>query len=642
LYQLGLRTGYYRRKTSGDTLQTDLPAQSYNFRPVVRLPSRAKLIKILDRDGKAQLLAEADEILAGKVRLFGAAPAPLQLTPSGPLEHWTRWEGGIAENDHEINDIKFIWEAGRFGWAYTLGRAYILTGEDLYADAFWAYVETFLDANPPYMGPHWASAQEAALRLVAFVFAMQVFENAPATTQERIKRLGQAVAKHANRIPPTLVYARAQNNNHLLSEAVGLYTAGCALPYHPEALRWRELGWHWFNQGVQSQFSEDGAYMQHSANYHRLALQLALWMRLLVCGRGQNFPPQTEKCLAAAARWLLTLLDPHNGCTPNLGANDGAYILPLTVCPFNDYRPVLGAAGLAFLGESNFEPGVWDEMAAWLAPAGQRDEPVLSSSVHPQDSPLVLRSPDGDNWAYLRAARFNDRPGHADQLHLDLWWRGLNLAQDAGTYLYNAPSPWTNALTHTGVHNTITINGEEQMTPAGRFLYLNWAQAQVLAHDVDDDDFRERLVVQHNGYHRLGVIHQRSVSLKKDESWVIEDTLIPVKSLASRNSPVAVALNWLLPDWPWEVVEDDDKITVRVRSPFGWVGLDLYGDQNAGLPKLQIVRAGELVFGVGKISETWGWSSPTYGDKMPALALRYSLNAAPPFILKSEWLFPSE
>ena len=33
-----------------------------------------------------------------------------------------------------------------------------------------------------------------------------------------------------------------------------------------------------------------------------------------------------------------------------------------------------------------------------------------------------------------------------DQLHLDLWWRGLNIAQDAGTYLYNADPPWDNPL----------------------------------------------------------------------------------------------------------------------------------------------------------------------------------------------------
>ena len=84
-----------------------------------------------------------------------------------------------------------------------------------------------------------------------------------------------------------------------------------------------------------------------------------------------------------------------------------------------------------------------------------------------------------ETWAYLRAARFTGRPGHADQLHLDLWWCGLNVAQDAGTYLYNAPPPWDNALARSEVHNTLVVNGLEQMTRAGRFLYLERAQARV-------------------------------------------------------------------------------------------------------------------------------------------------------------------
>ena len=72
-------------------------------------------------------------------------------------------------------DVKWVWEAGRFGWAFTLGRAYRLCADERYPQAFWDYTEAFWQANPPYRGPHWLSAQEAALRLMALVFAGQVF-----------------------------------------------------------------------------------------------------------------------------------------------------------------------------------------------------------------------------------------------------------------------------------------------------------------------------------------------------------------------------------------------------------------------------------------------------------------------------------
>ena len=121
----------------------------------------------------------------------------------------------------------------------------------------------------------------------------------------------RAVADHAARIPPTLVYARAQNNNHLLSEAAGLYTAGLALPDHPQAAHWRELGWKWLNHAFQRQIAADGTYTQHSTNYHRLMLQAALWVHALPAPG----PSLAQRTLQASwlprPRWLHALLDPH-------------------------------------------------------------------------------------------------------------------------------------------------------------------------------------------------------------------------------------------------------------------------------------------------------------------------------------------
>ncbi len=65
LYKLGLATGHYRRLTN-------IPPQedSWILNPILPLPSRNELLKVLGQDGQAQLLAEADEIVEGKVRLF--------------------------------------------------------------------------------------------------------------------------------------------------------------------------------------------------------------------------------------------------------------------------------------------------------------------------------------------------------------------------------------------------------------------------------------------------------------------------------------------------------------------------------------------------------------------------------------------
>jgi len=288
LYKVGLRTGHYRRLIEDrrpPTGENGLPATVHSL---FTLPDRDQLAELLGEEGQRTLISQADEIVDGKFRMFSGEPAEIKLTFDQPLQHWTVYETGkksLSTFISPYNDIKFIWEPARFGWAYTLGRAYHLTKNETYAKAFWRYFETFTEGNPPNLGPHWMNGQEVAIRLMAFVWASQVFGTPPvdgeetvaASSAERRARLAGAVAAHAARILPTLLYARAQNNNHLVTEAAGLYTAGLALSDYPRASRWRALGWRWLNWAFRRQVSDYGEYIQHSTNYHRVMLQAALW-----------------------------------------------------------------------------------------------------------------------------------------------------------------------------------------------------------------------------------------------------------------------------------------------------------------------------------------------------------------------------
>jgi hypothetical protein len=649
-YQLGLRSGYYRRVTSSPP---QIPAGV--FQPVIHLPSRQELTNALGEQ-TGSLLEEAAEIVQGRVRLFGGKPVPLELVPPSPLAHWTAYD--LGSQSIKAADVKFIWEPARFGWAFTLGRAYLLTGDESYPQSFWEQVETFLAANPPYQGPNWCSGQEVGLRLLALVFALQVFAPSPQTTTERATHLTQAIAAHATRIPPTLVYARAQNNNHLLTEAAGLYTAGLALAEHPSSPGWRELGWRIFNRALQAQIASDGGYIQHSTNYHRLMLQAALWTGSLTTG---NQPPpalplESRLQLAAATNWLMALVDPSSGRVPNLGPNDGANILPFSSCPFDDFRPITQAAASAYLGERPLPSGPWDEMRLWFRAAALGGDKVVPLQGHQtlkasRAQPHILRNPSQVSWAYLRAARFDARPGHADQLHMDLWWRGLNVALDPGTYLYNTSPPWDNSLARTDVHNTITLNGHDQMTRAGRFLWLDWAQAQIASCQIAEDGSLISLTAQHNGYLQSGVLHKRSIE-PRQHGWWVKDELLPCGRRHKGKTLTQARLHWLLPDWPWELTADDSQegkpgaYCLRVQSAYGWVNLQIQttpGTPNQGADTsqhIQLVRAGELLSGNGKVSPIWGWTSPTYNLKLPALSFSIYQAGTLPLSYTSRWVFP--
>jgi len=688
LYWLGLHTGYYRKVTPERGKVVEVDEKLLRFRLPFPLPDKEQLMSILDEEAISAILSEAKNVCKGEVRLFGANWVPLVLALNEELEHWTVYAMGkdaIADK-HTPVDWKLVWEHGRFGWVLPLAQAYILTGDENYAEVFWDFTLKFLLANPVNMGPHWMSAQEVAIRLMALTFALGVFYNSVHSIDERKYFLAKAIAQHAERIPPTLVYARSQRNNHLLTEAAGLLTAGLVLPQHPSAEQWRRDGWSWLNKGFQDQIAEDGSYIQQSTNYHRLMLQVALWVNTVVSNAPEellqfskedvetasaippliinqpssSFPEATNEKLVKAVNWLADLLEESNGRVPNLGPNDGAYLFPLTSNPFDDFRPVLKAASMAFVGKPLLPSGIWDEMALWFLGSEKlrkMEKVSAEKGLAPKQNPTVIRLNQYASWGYLRSANFYARPGHADQLHFDLWWNGVNIARDAGTYRYTDAKPWDNALTTTQVHNTITIERKDQMTPVGRFLYLDWAQAYVISHNRSFQGGWENLVVQHDGYKRLGVIHQRSVTAIATGNWLIEDTLTPVDDSQKLSEEVfRFSLHWLVPDWEWEIPEagEENLCVIRLLSPYGWIILNLETHREQSVEKTnhlnaeksvyncRIIRAGKLLYGDGKANPVMGWYSPTYNVKEAAVSIELEIESQIPFTITSEWQFPEE
>ncbi len=630
LYKLGLLTGYWWLRTprkSKFTGAADVEIiEKYASDPPIfplTVPDSETLRDLLG-DEIHSVLRTAEEVIQNNMWFYGGTLQSIRLSAENNKRHWTKFRSELDE------DIKDIWESARFGWIYPLGRAYVITKNERYSEAFWDLAETFFDENPPNNGPNWISAQEVAIRITAMTFAWQVFVNSPHSTHARLVRLITAIADHAVRIPPTMVYARAQNNNHLLIEAVGLFTAGQLLSELPRSKDWRETGWRWINEALENQIDDDGTYIQHSMNYHRLMLHAAMWVTTFAVKMNIMVPPIEREKLASVAGWMMAQFDPLSGGMPNLGSNDGALLLPFSSRDISDFRSLVQTASRMFFDKPFLPPGIWDEAGLWLGLPPNRTEPEIGTKF---TSPGVHKIGDSYSWATIRAAQFNSRPAHADQLHVDLWWLGYNIASDAGTYRYTAPDPWNNTLSGTAVHNTITVEGQDQMLPAGRFLWLKWAQAKILEQESNSDS----ICAEHNGYVRMGVIHRRKLTRVNPDKWLVEDTFHPSESIGEMRK---FCLHWLLPDWPWEF----DSSILKLQAPCGTVKLmvtSVSSDRTAQSQghEIQIIRAGDTLEGPSEETGIFGWVSPTYGHKVPAISLRYHFRGAPPFRIISKWQF---
>ena len=192
----------------------------------------------------------------------------------------------------------------------------------------------------------------------------------------------------------------------------------------------------------------------------------------------------------------------------------------------------------------------------------------------------------------VRCAEYRARPHHADQLHVDFWWRGINICCDAGTYLYNGDPPWTNGLVTTAVHNTVTVDDQDQMTPYSRFLWLDWSHGRVT---YDEPDYWEGY---HDGYTRLAapVIHRRGIQ-RLNDTWIIADEL-------TSDSPHDYALHWLIPKMPYNVVGSSITLQTCQGEFFIRTSVD------------------NIDLKVGDSKSVRGWRSSSYGQKEPALSFR--------------------
>lgn len=539
-----------------------------------RTPDSAILDRVISASAKARTVAVADDYCRGRFLFYSkhthdlGRPVNWLLNPFTGAEHHTRTHWcDYPTFSATAGDIKDVWEPSRFACAFWVARAYALTGDDKYAEAFWELFESWCGQNPPNMGPNWKCGQETALRTMAWCFALYAFWSAPATTPDRIVALVKVLALQAERIANNIDYAVSQKNNHAISEAVGLLTTALLFPELKGAARWHAIGRSVLENEVRRQVYEDGSYVQHSMNYHRLMLHDCLWAIRLAALNDQPLSDELAAAVHRADEFLFQMVDPHTGRAPNCGANDGALVLPLNSCDYLDYRPVVQSCRYLANQEKAYPAGDRDEDLLWLFGPQTLQAPVSDQGRTSNESPVggyyTLQGKDA--WAMVRCQTYRDRVGHVDLLHLDLWAEGVNLLRDCGSYRYFvADGPELGGyLKSIEAHNTIVVDGKSPLRPVSRFTLLPWPKAELSHFRVSP----ERIDWQgsHFAYDRRfpGLVHTRRITVDVPRNrWDIADQV-------QGSGHHQLTLRWHLP--PTAEMSRRDSNTVRLQLPCGWV-----------------------------------------------------------------------
>jgi hypothetical protein len=566
----------------------------------------------------ANLLRTAERATRGEIECFarwtGHFGEPIDWHRN-PVNN-ARWEA-TAPWQHALvgqepaGDVKLSWEVARFPHAYHMSRsaAFFPEAAPRFASALATQIREFTAANPYGFGIHWASGQEVAFRLLAWLFSADtLLTRAGEASLSPVLR--EALLAGAGHIEKNLNYARlAVYNNHLLSEALALFAVGALLPDVPKACVWRDLGRGILDAESRLQFYPDGGYIQQSHNYHRVAVQDLLWACAFAKSMGDRPSSSWLEALDRSTQFLVAHQNAGDGRLPNYGSNDGSMPGVFSTCDFGDFRPALQTANVLVHRRRLYEPGPWDEMAAWFLGPTALDEPLAlprrTSVSFNHTGYHVLRGLEEGAFATFRCGSLLDRFSQIDMLHLDVWWRGLNVLTDAGSYLYNDRPKWHNHFMRTGCHNTVAIDGRDQMLHFRQFKVLYRIRAR-LVHFEDNADWA-MCAGEHHGYQRHPghCVHSRSVLFLKDDLWVVVDHIVGDGSHAIR-------LHWLCGDFPYS--NDAGAGRLMLNTAVGDFCVQVLDAGGHGIP-------GDVV--AGREDPPRGWLSRYYGEKtaVPSLAV---------------------
>lgn len=492
----------------------------------------------LENKAVVTLKESVDRILGGEIQFFSGEwkdlgvnydwltnPSTGHKYDSG--KHWSE----IPDLSSDSGDIKYVWETSRFTWLLTLIRNDYHNDDD-HSEFVFQKIESWIDSNPVNLGPNWICSQEISLRILNWCYALHFYKNSCALTEERWDKIQNVIYWSLHHVYNHIDFSRiAVRNNHTISETLFLSMSEVLFPFIPETAKWSRNGIKWFEQEIEYQIYEDGTFLQFSMNYHRVVIQLLSLGISIVTLSGKSFAEHIYEKAYKSVNFLLQCSDDKSGYLPNYGSNDGAWFFPLSSTDYRDFRPQLNTLHKLLTGTDLYEDALIKEDSYWMGVTScVVEKPYLKIKVHYGLSSFVnggyylIR--DKEAFSFIKCGSYKDRPAHADNLHLDLWYKGSNVLCDAGSYKYNTEETLIKYFSGTESHNSVMLGDYDQMLKGPRFMWFNWSQAINASLTENKTHYAFEGTVSCFTYLGKKIVHRRKV-LKSKESleWVVCDTI---------------------------------------------------------------------------------------------------------------------
>jgi hypothetical protein len=489
---------------------------------------------------------EGDAILGHQITLFGrvydlAKHIDWHCDPmsgvSWPVEHFTR----TSLSPGNGADVRVVWELNRLQHFTALGRAYALTSDERYAEEFLLQLASWYEDNSPRFGINWTVAMEAAIRSVNIIAALDMFRGSAHLNDDAIGLILKTLIAHGSFVRANLEYSNRAPSNHYLSNLIGLFVIGTALPELRESRGWVSYGSRRLLQEMDRQVFPDGVDYEGAVGYHRFVLEIFALFFTMCAARGAEIPRRYWARLEAMFDFVRHYNKP-DGTAPLIGDSDDGRLIKFEARPADDHSYLLSiAAVLTKSGRFKQSSRIDEEAVWWFGREGCEtldtlaiNEQLPASQAFSDAQVFIQRAELPENRGPLYAivdcgdhgARGRGSHAHSDALSIEVFAFNRTFLRDPGTFVYTASEELRNLFRSTAYHNTVRVDREEISQVHKGELFAFASNVRPLVNRWDSNAERDVLDAEHHAYTRLAqpVTHRRVITFDKREGyWIIED-----------------------------------------------------------------------------------------------------------------------
>lgn len=477
-------------------------------------------------------------------------------------------------------DLEWLILLHKFYYARYLALAYDYSGDERYADKWVELVSSWIAQVPD----GFVNSQVTGRRLQQWLLAYHYFvpgRSCPAVTAEFLLALLRSIQSQAVFLSRNLT----PEGNHRTIELSAIFMVALLFPELSASAELLALAQRELLENLHQDFLGDGVQKELSTDYHHTVLQNFLRVRELADLNGLALPEAFDTVIRKALEFSIYAHKP-DGWLPAI--NDG---------DVNSYLSLLRKA-------QRYYPS--DALSYVLSQGKGGKPPERRSRLFADSGYCILRSDwaeqpykDGHYLFFDCGDLGFGSHGHYDLLSFEMAAYGRSLIVDPGRFTYHEHDSdginWRHAFKGTAAHNTVMIDGKDQMAYQCHEPIGAQPRASVLAfasHQNFDFVHGRALSPQYE------VDHQRSIFFAETEYWIVSDLLLATEA------------------------HRYEQFFHLAPEAQGQTELQ---DQGVRAPNLLIAQAGRA--GI-EMSLKPGWVSPEYGVKQPAPVLSFSQECA--------------